>query len=242
MMLYLFLIVLCVFLGTAALWFSGFFFARTAAANAVSVPSPTEAVLANAPTLPPGGEGALVAETQLLIAERDDAMRHVQDAVAAKNKAEDEVSRIELELAQLDAQLGKSHEENHRLQAELEALQQRPKPPLPAPPLPAPNMTHGHQQDELDAMAAQLDLEKVAHQKTREELEALRKNAAAPQPPARKFATMAFAAPPRLSLIGGEEEGVSQGTLEKLQAEKDDLEAELRKARKEIQFLKMRDA
>ena len=128
------------------------------------------------------------------------------------------------------------------MQAELEALQQRPKPPLPAPPLPAPNMTHGHQQDALDAMAAQLDLEKVAHQKTREELEALRKNAAAPQPPARKFATMAFAAPPRLSLIGGEEEGVSKGTLEKLQAEKDDLEAELHKARKEIQFLKMRDA
>jgi hypothetical protein len=229
-MLYLLLIVACTLLGAVTLWFSGYFFMRTG--NKAP----------QAPIAPDTSLAMRIAELETaaekLKQERDDAEIAARRAVEDKVGADEEVARMAVELGQLENQLINCHNDIDRLKSEIDTSQNRPK--LNLPPLPSPNNTSSHINDEFDALAIQLDLEKVAHQKTREELENLKKSAATPHPPERRaFPTMAFAAP-RLSLTGAPDDTVTQKSIEKLQAEKDELEAELLKAKQEIQFLKMR--
>lgn len=246
MILILILIIACSLAGGAALWFSGYLF-RTAATPPASLPLPMPASDGIG-----ASEQVAALERQLAVAaeERRGLEFAARQAVEEKVSLDEEVARLNVELGQLEndkanreAEVDRLHQELEKLKEEIDGSRGRIKPPK----LPQPSTAASHHESEaVDTIAAQLDLERVAHQKTREELEQLKKTAAAtpaPAPPEkRSFPTMAFGFRPSLTGLPTDGDDAMKKSLEKLQAEKDDIEARLTKAQQEIQILRMRQS
>lgn len=234
-------IVLCILLGGISMWISGFLYR-----NARGIP-PMEKTIAVDQTGPLRRQidelSGQVFELQAQRKALESTVSVNTEISAEADFMKTEMSRLENEKSYADAELVRLNEECAQLRGEMEASKLRNKPRLPIP-VPLPSPTFHHESDELDTLGAQLDIERVAHQKTREELEQVKKIAALKLGGAnldgsdrRPFQTMAIST--RGTSLGGDGEGL-QNALEKIQAEKDQIESELVRTRQELQFLKMR--
>jgi len=170
--------------------------------------------------------------------------KKIEQAAAAAETAESERKKAEAEVGRMAVELGTIEGELEQLKKDLE----KPDPKedehrydtIPAEPIGASEMT--------DDALAELDLERVAHRKTREELEALKKLTQAsdgrphlPHPDGRRgagFQTVSIAS--RDSQISGTDHDRLRQAYAQLQRDKEKAETELVRAQQELQLLKMR--
>jgi len=240
-------IVLAVFAGGVCLWLSGMLFGRR--------PRPEASRAAE----------ALRAATARLAEAESRAKR----AEETKAKAEEEVGRAATELGRVAGEMAHAEEEIARLKREAEelkqeneGLQQAAKHRLKPPPLPPKigaeeKRAEAPESADLDVALAELDLERVAHKKTRDELEQVKRGGAPVQvsdgrsstPPAPPgfgvpgrrgagYQTVSIAS--RGQAVPAAEHDRLRQSADQLQREKERIEAELAHAQQELQLLKMR--
>jgi hypothetical protein len=221
-------IVLAVFAGGVCLWLSGMFFGRKPRTD---------------------------------VSRLEEAESRAKRAEATKARAEEEVGRAATELGRVAGEMGKAEEEIARLKQEVEGLQLAAKHRLKPPPLPTKAEAGEKRAEEpesadLDFALAQLDMERVAHKKTRDELEQVKRGAPVQISDGRSSAppeAPAFNAPGRRGAgyqtvsIASRGQPVSPSdhdrlrqSNDQLQREKERIETELARAQQELQLLKMR--
>ncbi len=163
----------------------------------------------------------------------------------------DEVAKLTSEIAKVEGEKDKAQFENDTLKDEIEDLKKLLKSKNKKPKLPPPTLAPkpSTESEVFDDIQAQLDMEKVAHQKTKEELEQVKKLAAvkmASTPSFKtsgssggksKFQTMAF----NVKAQGASGDKTLGAALSKIQSEKDKLQSELQRVKKELQLLKIRN-
>ena len=250
--------VLAVFAGGVALWLSGLFLGRRVGAQAPAAAPPAEL-------------GTARAEAERLEASLSAAKARIEEletsariTEAARSSAEAELSRavaelgrVEGEMVQAGADLDRLKEENEELKA-VEKTHRPLPPPMPskaAPPADGAAPEGGN--EELDFALAQLDMERVAHQKTRDELEQAKKGAPVqvsdgrpsvvpPLPPAMLgrrgagFQTVSIASR-GLPVSSADYDRLRQ-LNDQLKRDKEQVEADLVRAQQELQLLRMRQS
>jgi hypothetical protein len=253
--------VLAVFAGGVSLWLSGLFLGRRVRgpSPAAEAAAATDDGRAERDRLESALSGARARideiETQAKVAE---AARSNAEGELARAAAE--LGRVEGEMAQAEGDLKRLKGENEELKTSAEKLRLKKLPPMPAKatvPAVAAAPTEGGN-EELDFALAQLDMERVAHQKTRDELEQAKRGAtvqlsdgrpsvipplpgAAPPTPGRRgagFQTVSIASR-GLPVSSADYDRLRQ-LNDQLKRDKDDVEAELARAQQELQLLKMR--
>ncbi|MBN2803839.1 MAG: hypothetical protein JXR91_12165 [Deltaproteobacteria bacterium] len=242
-----------IFTGSILLWLSGYSIGKNSTSK-ISTPQNTGVSDKTADALKKSIDSLTVEKTEL--EKENNSLKETIASIKTENSPENENS----EIAELTSQLAKVEGEKSRalfdldtlkdeieeLNKKLEDSNNRPKPP---PPTFKDSDVHKSDSDIHDELQAKLDLEMVAHQKTRDELAQIKKLAAVKMGTSptfsgsanggrtgSKFQTMAFNTRAAGGISGGE---VLKNALEKVQAEKDNLQAELQKAQNEIQILKM---
>jgi hypothetical protein len=253
--------VLAVFAGGVCLWLSGLLLGRRPRRDAISAAETVSELRADHARL----EAAL-ATANSLVEEAESRAKRAEDI---KGKAEEEVGRAATELgsaagemARAEAEIARLKKENDELQEQIGELQQAAKPRLRPPPLPPVKSDAGEKHAEveesadLDFALAQLDIERVAHKKTRDELDQLKKSGGVQisdgrpsVPPAvpgfgvpgrrgAGYQTVSIAA--RGQPVAAPEHDRLRQSHDQLQREKERIEAELTRAQQELQLLKMR--
>jgi hypothetical protein len=249
-------IVLAVFAGGVCLWLSGLLFGRRARPDNLGAQEAAERLRVDRVLL----DEALKAAT----ARAEEAEAQATRALDTKAKAEEEVGRAATELGRAASEMAKSEQEIARLKQEVEELQQGEKqhrlkpPPLPTKTEVGEKRADAPESDDLDFALAQLDMERVAHQKTRDELDQMKRGSGGPvqlsdgrpsvPPPApglgvpgrrgAGFQTVSIAA--RGQPVAGVEHDRLRQSHDQLQREKERMEAELARAQQELQLLRMR--
>ena len=244
-------IVLAVFVGGVCLWLSGMLLGRR------ERPGAARAAEANA------------AELKAVAARLEEAESRARAAEEIKARAEQELGRAATELGSVAGEMARAEDEIERLKneaaelkKEVEGLQQASKHRLKPPPLPTRSeggdkREEAPRSEDLDFALAQLDIERVAHNKTRDELDQLKKSGAPVQvsdgrpsvPPAvpglgvpgrrgAGFQTVSIAA--RSQPVTGSDHDRLRQSHDQLQREKERIEAELTRAQQELQLIKMR--
>jgi hypothetical protein len=254
-------IVLAVFAGGVCLWLSGLLFGRRPGPDALRAAEVADALRADHGRL----EAALATANSLI----EEAEARAKRAEEIKSHAEEEVGRAAAELGRVagemdraEAEIGRLKAERDLLGAEVEELkQQSSKPRLKPPPLPVRGGVVERHEDaargeDLDVALAQLDMERVAHKKTRDELDLLKKGGpvqisdgrssvppVAPGfgVPGRRgagFQTVSIAA--RGQPVAAADHDRLRQSHDQLQRDKERVEAELLRAQQELQLLRMR--
>ncbi len=293
-MMYLFIAVAGgVLMGTVLLWLSGYYSGQAIAGKTISdsnldlysLQKQLESAQKNCRALqtqlkearvgaasPPGPpkKSAPKKTTPAPNAARDDKNDDKDDDKDA------EIARLNSQIVQLEGERDKVLFDLDGVKEELETAkekltQSRPmeKPTTLPKPLKRQSIPHS-ESEALDELQAELDMEKVAHQRVREDLEQVQtsraqvsmelekikkeleqvKKLAAIQissdsggadasPGGSRFKTMAMGM--KSPLVAGGDSNKLQATLEKTQFEKERLETELDRTRKELQLLKMRN-
>jgi chromosome segregation ATPase len=232
--------------GVVMLWISGYFAGKSSVPLKVVSPQKTEHK---------DSEAAAVLKREIEALKNENIqLKNSLDEQSSKDDSADtvdEVARLSSELAKVSGEKDRAQFEIDNLKEEIETLNIRIKegPGRPKPPLPSPGVKPSTESEVFDDIQAQLDMEKVAHQKTKDELVQIKKlaavkmatsptfNSSGSSKGGSKFQTMAFSV---RSSSGGGGSDILKGALDKVQAEKDKLQSELQRAQKEIQILKMR--
>ncbi len=238
MMLLFIMIVASILLGAVFVWLSGYFSASTGGGDAASA----------------AAISLLKKENERLKKVEEEFFDSRKTQVIDNTEKDAEVAKLTSDLARAEGEKDRAQLEIDNLREELELMKKKelsrpssiPKPPPPTMERPAT------ESEAIDALQAQLDMERVAHQKTKDELAQVKKIAAVKMATAptfsttsdsktggARFQTMAFS-PNRGPGGGGGAADILKGALDKVQAEKDKLQAELDRAQKELQILKMR--
>ena len=193
---------------------------------------------------------------------------------SGNEEVEAEIARLHSEITKLEGQRDKALFELDNMKEELDAAQEQisKKRPMEKPtslPKPKKRESRPHSESEaLDELQAELDMEKVAHQlvredleqvqssrehlseelsKTKRELEKMKKLAAVQisadtskdqSQTGSRFKTMAMGM--KSPVADGADTDKVQKALEKSQSEKEKLETELERTKKELQLLKVR--
>lgn len=243
MILLFVLTVAAIFLGGVCLWISGMMFG-------------TQNRTVDSDGLQENQE--LQKENEKFRREVERLQAEVEEVRDRRFQVEENSEKVAMEIDRIAAEKEAATEEIERLRDELHALRQRGKDSLPKLPMPArqSSIPPIHAESEaIDAVQADLDMERVAHQKTKEELAQVKKIAAikmGTQPssfgsPGRRsgFKTLSIASGGTASggaaaANGSEDESGAQKALAQIQAEKDRIESELARTKQELQLLKMR--
>jgi len=258
-------IVLAAFAGGVCLWFSGLLFGRRARPDASRAAAAADELRADRARL----EAALAAANSLV----EEAEARAKRAEEIKSKAEEEVGRAAVELGRVAGEMDGAEGEIARLKQEIDGLrqevaglQQAAKQRAMPPPLPrkAEVVEEIEEIDaipesaDLDFALAQLDMERVAHKKTRDELEQLKRGgggpvqisdgrSSAPPPPpglgvsgrrGEGFKTVSIAS--RGQAVPAADHDRLRQSHDQLQRDKERIEADLARAQQELQLLKMR--
>lgn len=254
------LMIVSVALGGALLWLSGWMAGLRRSGprdDRAETPSPliTESLRRerDALALDLSGTAAALEAAKASMASVEEEKARVEEELS---RAVAEMGRVEGEMAEVESELTRLSEENESLRA---SAKERPRPPVPSvpsippmpPPLPRSMTAPVEASEELDDAEAMLDMEKVAHKKTRDELEALKKlvksvgsvgpsgmGMAGPRRGDSGFKTMSIDT--RASQVTGTEHDRLRQSHDKLAREKERLETELARAQQELQLLKMR--
>ncbi|MBN2342190.1 MAG: hypothetical protein JXX29_19925 [Deltaproteobacteria bacterium] len=247
-----------VLLGTVFLWLSGYFTGQAVGASNSSDPAEKEMLLQQL-----AAEQKQVQElkTELTLVKHSTP----KTTVVTDSRKEEEIATLTSELASAEGERDKALVEVDNLKDELDkaketlAAKKIEKPTS----LPKPQKRDSNPvsvSEALDELQAKLDMEKVAHQLTKDEfaqvkteleknqkeLEQVKKlvavklggGADSSAQTGSRFKTMAIGM--RSPVAGGADQNILRAALEKVQAEKDKVQSELERARKEIQLLKMR--
>ena len=250
------LLILAVFVGGICMWLSGLTVGLRSKGGAAALSTSTEISSARA------SEARAKSEAETALKQARSEHERVSAMEVAKETAEAEVARVADELVRVEGEMTKAAGELERLAKENDELKrkfeaakkEKLKPPAPpAPPLPKrPSLAPPPSSDDLDSAQAQLDMERVAHQKTKEELEAVKRlvemhsSGALPSvgltgPGARRgagFKTMSIDT--RSQQVTGTEHDRLRQAYDQLQRDKDRVETALARAQQELQLLKMR--
>lgn len=244
-MIFLFaLMAVAILLGSVFLWLSGYMTAPRTVSGASPVVSDD------------GALKKLEADNARLRKQLDEAADERKTQVLDDSDKEAEVAKLTSDLAKAEGEKDRAQFEIDNLRDELDAMKakgkERPS-ALPKPPPPVPGGGGAMPESAaIDTLQAQLDMEKVTHQKTKDELAQVKKLAAVKMATSptfstsgggdaqgkSRFQTMAFST--RGAGGGGGSNDILKGALDKVQGEKTKLQAELDRAKKEIQILKMR--
>ncbi len=195
-------------------------------------------------------------------------LRQDRDKLAAEASAEtarvvEEMERVENELTMAAEEMKLLKDENEALKAESASPKTKPSPPkaplppkpppLPPTPPPLPDKAPDDDSEDLDSAQTQLNLEKVAHRRTLDELAAIKnllsiKIAESSDPsedlgPKRDrnsagFKTMSI--DNRSQSVSGTDHDRLRQSYDQNIREKDRLETELARTQQELQLLKMR--
>jgi hypothetical protein len=252
--------VLAVFVGGVCLWLSGLLLGRRPRPDAIRVAETVNDLRADHARL----EAALATANSLV----EEAESRAKRAEEIKSRAEEEVGRAATELGSVAGEMARAEDEIARLKKEvgdhkkeIDGLQQAAKHRLKPPPLPVKTdagekRAEPPESADLDFALAQLDIERVAHKKTREELDQLKKGGPVQisdgrpsVPPAvpgfgvpgrrgAGYQTVSIAA--RGQPVAAPEHDRLRQSHDQLQREKERIEAELTRAQQELQLLKMR--
>ncbi|MCK9458106.1 MAG: hypothetical protein M0R80_00320 [Proteobacteria bacterium] len=249
-------IVLAIFAGGVCMWLSGMFFGRRARPDASRAAETADQLRADRARL----DEALATAT-VRIAEAEEKAAQAEET---KRKAEVEVGRAATELGRVAGEMTEAGEEIARLKQEaeelgqeLERFKQAARTRVKPPPLPTrAGAVDAPESPDLDLALAQLDMERVAHKKTRDELEQLKgggpvqisdgRSSVPPAPagfgvPGRRgagFQTVSIAS--RGQAVPASDHDRLRQSNDQLQREKERIEAELARAQQELQLLKMR--
>jgi hypothetical protein len=251
-------IVLAVFAGGISLWLSGLLLGRRSRAQtpATDIAPELEKMRTERARL----ESMLSGARSRL----DEIETRNSRAEDAKSSAEAELARAAVELGRVEGEMVRAQAEMVRLKEENEGLKsvtdkgRRQVPAAPANGDPVEKRPHAGANEELDFALAQLDMERVAHQKTRKELEQTRKGGGAvqvsdgrpssvpPLPPGvgipgrrgAGFQTVSIASR-GMQVPSADYEKLRQLT-DQLKRDKEKAETELARAQQELQLLKMR--
>jgi hypothetical protein len=226
-----------IFLGGMSLWFSGLLL------GSIANTAKSDEELKNIKLLKE--ENLRITQLADNAVQTNKSLKQIQKQTEEQNSAaKAEVSRLSVEIGLIEGEKLRLEAKIAGLEKEISALKQKKKESLPKLPVKTsyPLKTES---EAIDEIQAQLDLERVAHQKTREELEQVKKIAAIKMGSSlprgkrqRGFQTMSIST--RNTNQNGTEKDLLQKSLLKMQDEKDKIEAELNRARQEIQILKMR--
>jgi chromosome segregation ATPase len=246
-----------IFLGSIFLWLSGYSIGKNSTSK-ISPPQKTDISDKTAEVLKKSIESLTIEKTALekenLLLKETISSNKTEESENRPENENSEIAELTSQLARVEGEKSKALFELDTLKDEIEELNKkleessnRPKPP---PPTFKDSDVHKSHSDIHDELQAKLDLEMVAHQKTRDELAQIKKLAAVKMGTsptfagsasggrtASKFQTMAFNTRAAGGISGGE---VLKNALEKVQAEKDKLQSELQKAQKEIQNLNIK--
>ncbi len=167
----------------------------------------------------------------------------------------EEMERVENELTMAAEEMKRLRDENEALKARNTSKESKPPPPLPPtpPPLPVKTPSEIPDSEELDSAQALLDLERVAHRRTLDELAAIKnllstKIAQISDPSggvgtrrdrnSAGFKTMSI--DNRSQSVSGTDHDRLRQLYDQTTRDKDSLETELARAQQELQLLKMR--
>jgi hypothetical protein len=247
--------VLAVFAGGVSLWFSGLFLGRRVRAQSFEAGAGREIA-------------RLRAEHEQLESAHEASRARIEELQTTARVAEAAASSAQAELSRAVAELGRVESEMVRAEGDLEGLEKENaalkeaaeklkqiKPPRPSR-APGEEPQEGAN-EELDFALAQLDMERVAHQKTRDELEQAKRgsvqvsdgrisippplplpDAAAPGRRGAGFQTVSIASR-GLPVSGADYDRLRQ-LNDQLKRDKEQVEADLSRAQQELQLLKMR--
>lgn len=239
-----------VLVGTVFLWLSGYY---TGQAMNTAVPDPmvSQQLLAEQKRVT-----ELKTELNLL-----KNAPHPEPQPKDNSDADTEIAKLSSRVAQVEGERDKALFDIDNLKEELEqakdALNVGKTIGKPTS-LPKPQKRDSHpvtESEAFDELQAKIDMEKVAHQLTKDEFAAVKKELAQLKKIAAvklaggnaddgaaskgsRFKTMAIGM--RSPVAGGADQDILRAALEKVQTEKDRVDSELERAKKEIQFLKMR--
>jgi len=248
------LIIASVFLGGVLLWLSGWMAGLRGNGDSGDQAGPSPLMLDSMRR----EKEALSTDLRAVAAELEAAKVAVRAAEDGKNKVEEELARAVTEMTRVEGEMAGAEEEITRLAQENDALKKlspdKPRPPAPPVPPPLPKglgSGAAEPSDELDNAEARLDMERVAHQRTKDELESLKKlvksvgstgpagmGLSGPRRDGSGFKTMSIDT--RASSVSGTEHDRLRQSHDKLAREKERLEGELARAQQELQLLKMR--
>jgi hypothetical protein len=285
-MMYLFIAVAGgVLMGTVLLWLSGYYSGQAIAGKTISdsnldlysLQKQLESTQKNYRALQAQLKEARVGAASPPGPPKKSAPQKITPAPDAAQEDKDaEIARLNSQIVQLEGERDKVLFDLDGVKEELETAkekltQSRPMEKPTTLPKPVKRQSIPHSESEaLDELQAELDMEKVAHQRVREDLEQVQtsraqvsmelekvkkeleqvKKLAALQissdssgadasPRGSRFKTMAMGM--KSPLVTSGDSNKLQATLEKTQFEKERLETELDRTKKELQLLKMRN-
>jgi len=236
-------IILAIFFGGICLWISGRLFGLRSAPKGISEHDHNNAISQS-------NELSNTIETM-----KEEVHKSTTEASKAKSdkaEAEAEIARVAIEMGRVEGEMSRAEAEITRLQEEIESLKKRDKPNIPIPKVSQKHQSGSfaavnHESEVFDDIQVELDMERVAHQKTKDELEQVKKiasikinggNMTGKGRNGAGFQTVSIST--RSSNVSGTDHDRLRQQFDQLKREKEKLDSELSRSKQELQLLKMR--
>lgn len=230
-------IILAIFLGSICLWNSGRLIGRRFVAKEISSQSHTNII------------NQATEQITKLSKNLDIAKDEIQQFKTESSKYLSQQSIAETESERLKQETEELKQEIEELKQEIESARNRGKPNIPKPTRGMHSVVN-HESEVFDNIQVELDLEKIAHQKTRDELEQIKKIASiksnnetyekTTDNPVKKLRLQPDFISTRDASVRGAEHDRLRQLHERLKREKEMMESELFRTKQELQLLKMR--